>query len=231
MSPKHRKLTAHPHDSRDSLAADSPARLLPQPKPSPSFFHAWGELEEKGVRLSQQDRYWAGILGGDSAWSPEKAESTYGDVVSKMRQLLGSLKGKRVLELGCGDGTLLRYLKEVCGMEVRGLDSSHLAVEHAKLNNNLAKEVSAGGPNALDALPSAWADVVLSVRLMEPLSLTQHVAEDFLRKSAHVLREGGLQLHFVTEDAHKAAFRRVGYEDFTEAAGGLFKYCMRAQKK
>jgi cyclopropane fatty-acyl-phospholipid synthase-like methyltransferase len=157
----------------------------------------------------------------------------YQPVISELKRLFGTLRGRRVFEIGCGDGILLRYLKEVEGMEVRGLDKSKVAVEYARRHNNLDGRVEAGGLGSLDKFPSSWADVILSVRTMEPFTLTASQVENYVRHSDHILKHGGLQLHFVTEDVYKSMFERLGYVDVTTepVKGGLFNYCITARKR
>lgn len=55
-------------------------------------------------------------------------------VCVKIKELFGSRKGLRVLEIGCGDGSRLRYLTKSLTCEVTGIDPSAEAISKAMSN-------------------------------------------------------------------------------------------------
>lgn len=75
--------------------------------------------------------------------------------------------GQRVLDVGCGKGFLLYDLTQaVPGLEVRGLDISQYALDHAK--EEVRPFLDAGHANALP-YPDASFDLVLSINTLHNL--------------------------------------------------------------
>lgn len=68
------------------------------------------------------EEYWALLSQQTETYVPTRFK-IIGDMIEE---------GSSVLDLGCGDGTLLRYLKDTKGIIAKGIDISRTAVELAK---------------------------------------------------------------------------------------------------
>ena len=73
-------------------------------------------------------------------------------------------KGSRVLDIGCGDGTLLQYLERQCGVDGRGMELSTQGV-HDSIKKGLAVIQGDADTDLQDYSPNAFDYVVLSQTL------------------------------------------------------------------
>jgi endonuclease G len=197
-------------------------RVIPSSLSNVARFHKLGDLAEEG-ELSSEDMYWAARLAKGRAYSKEEVELNYGDVLAKLRELLGDLRGKSLVEIGCGDGMLLRYLAEEYGMDVRGIEKSKVALEAARNENGLAGKVWRNDEYA--HIPDGFADVVLSVRVLEPLILSEFQAQLILSSTNRMLKLRGLQIHLTSDAPRKEALSKAGYRDVHQASLSSFGHC------
>jgi ubiquinone/menaquinone biosynthesis C-methylase UbiE len=113
-------------------------------------------------------------------------------ITSQLQKHFSELKGKRLLELGCGRGTSSIYQAVTHGLEVVPTDYSEGAVAIA--NRNMGKYGVPGRAVQADIFnlpfPSGSFDVVISLGVME------HIAQaaDAYREMHRMLRPGGVML-------------------------------------
>lgn len=96
--------------------------------------------------------------------------------------LIGDLRGKRLLDIGCGYGQALLYFRSV-GMDVTGFDPSPEAAEYAK---TVDINVLTGDMEHCDELISEKFDVVTLLNVLEhlrdPVSTLRKIRESILSK-------------------------------------------------
>ncbi|MCX5666838.1 MAG: methyltransferase domain-containing protein, partial [Candidatus Omnitrophica bacterium] len=197
---------------------------------SVALLHTAGKMEAEGARFSGEDEYWLKALGTGPEWSKEGVISVYQHVIDKLRELCGGeLKGKRLLEIGCGDGRILRYLKEEFGMDVVGIEVSPVAIEMAKRHNGLDGKIFP--PEESQKIAKQWADIILSIRFLEQLTAPEHIAKEALRESDRILKSGGLQLHFTSDAPYAKALSDIGYSGVRKEPAPVNGYFVYARKR
>lgn len=107
--------------------------------------------------------------------------------ISFLEPYLAQIKPKRVLELGCGDGTLALKMRSLIDAQVFGVDLSEKAVELAKEKNIIAKkaDLNLGIP-----FESNFFDLVISDQLLEHIHNTDLlISEGFrvLKKKGYII--------------------------------------------
>lgn len=107
-----------------------------------------------------------------------------------IKSMLPDLKGKKVLDLGCGNGTMSRYFIEQGACEVLALDISQNMINEAKEKNNLEGiTYIIDGMENLDKINDKF-DLVFS-------SLAFHYIEDFnklMKDINNLLNDNGILL-------------------------------------
>lgn len=107
-----------------------------------------------------------------------------------IKRMLPDLKNKKVLDLGCGNGTMSRYFIENGAKEVLALDISVNMINEAKEKNNLEGITYViDGMENLDKINDKF-DLVFS-------SLAFHYIEDFnklMKDISNLLNDGGMLL-------------------------------------
>jgi len=118
-------------------------------------------------------------------------DPVYQEALRMLVELAGDLSGKRVLDLGCGAGTLLaRLVESYPGAEIYGVDPSEKMVRRCELRLRGTKGVSVcTGTATAIPLPDASLDAVLSNLALHHVPPGER--KDCARELARVLRPGG----------------------------------------
>jgi len=107
--------------------------------------------------------------------------------------LLGEVKGKRILDAGCGDGYLSRKLARL-GARVTGVEISERMLAYAREeqeNESLEISYHLASCSSLQFLPDSAFDMVLTNNVIQDLADYQEAFREFCR----LLRPGGTYLH------------------------------------
>ena len=91
----------------------------------------------------------------------------------------------RVLDLGCGRGVLMEYLKQSLGIEVMGVDLSQ-SKTHACVKRGLSVYMG-DMMEFMEAFPDKHFDYVICSRTIQELRKPSEVIEEALRVSKHLL--------------------------------------------
>ncbi len=112
--------------------------------------------------------------------------------VKKIASLFPMLKGKRVLEIGCGGGIYSLLAKEKGAQEITLLDISRTRVKGAEINLRRAYPCSLCNGIAADAVALPFVDEYFDFVLL--IDVIEHVRLDdvFLNEVRRVSRRGGL---------------------------------------
>jgi methionine biosynthesis protein MetW len=132
------------------------------------------------------DEYWSGATG----WSPPPGLDD--DLRGWIDPLM--VRGRKALDVGCGDGARYGERVRASGVEIHGVDISEVAVESAR-----ARGIDARVASLADPLPHADAsfDVVICLEVLEHLVDPAIVAHEIAR----VLKPGGFALLSVPNSA------------------------------
>lgn len=108
----------------------------------------------------------------------------YGERAGELEALIGSLAGRRVLEVGCDTGLFVGFVRDRFGAEAIGIDVAHKAVAEAR---KAGVDVRLGTLEQV-ALPAHSIDALCAYDLIE------HVADPigFLREAIRILKPGGV---------------------------------------
>jgi ubiquinone/menaquinone biosynthesis C-methylase UbiE len=122
-------------------------------------------------------------------WAVHADSSDYQNVflVPRMLQMLGDVRGRRVLDLGCGEG---RYSRELArrGARVTGVDGSARLVEIARertIADGAAVTYHAANANALAAIAPASQDIVLAAMSLMNVEDYPGTVSEILRALVH----------------------------------------------
>jgi ubiquinone/menaquinone biosynthesis C-methylase UbiE len=113
------------------------------------------------------------------------AADTFWEHICRYRFALPFARGKRVLDIACGEGYGSASLQRAGASSVIGIDISEVAVAHARQVYGVDARV--GNAQAI-ALPDGSVDVVVSFETVEHLS----EPEQFLSEIRRVLAPGGM---------------------------------------
>lgn len=193
-------------------------------------------MKISGIRAMVQNRldreriyctsdYWdakAAEKEGDavSAWANNHLNKHYyRDIGATFERFLGDIRGKRILDLGCGTGRNARFLAER-GAEVVGVDFSAKSIAIAKRHGD--------GPNptyrvgsALELEDEAEYDMVVSWGVATIACRTRADLDNLMRRAKRALEPGGRLLFL--EPIHKGPLHRVlnmAVDEFLDVAQG-----------
>ena len=121
----------------------------------------------------------------------EKAKWQSSGIVFMLRQdfvlrLLGDIRGKRILDFGCGVGTLLRNISPGRGALFHGMDMNARAMGIASAGQTDNLRFFAGDQNS-NSLPDAFYDTVICMEIIEHIRDEREVIAFLKRK----LKPGG----------------------------------------
>jgi len=143
-------------------------------------------MREERETARYYDEYWSGSTG----WSPPPGLD--GDRRAWLDPLM--VRGRKALDVGCGDGARYGARVHESGVEVHGVDISEVAVESARARGIDARVASLADPLPYD---DSTFDVVICLEVLEHLVNPAVVT----REIARVLRPGGVALLSVPNSA------------------------------
>jgi 2-polyprenyl-3-methyl-5-hydroxy-6-metoxy-1,4-benzoquinol methylase len=151
-----------------------------------------GEAEAQGLASEQREtgRYYDAYWSGSTGWSPPAGLDD--DLRSWLDPLM--VRGRKALDVGCGDGARYGERVRASGVDVHGVDISEVAVESARARGVDARVASLADPLPY---PDASFDVVICLEVLEHLVDPAVVA----REIARVLKPGGFALLSVPNSA------------------------------
>ncbi|KAI1699339.1 methyltransferase domain-containing protein [Ditylenchus destructor] len=111
--------------------------------------------------------------------------------------LAEQVKGKRVLDVGCGNGALTcRLVEEWGATEAIGVDSSAEMILTAKSSNSDVKRVTFVRVSALDLQSKHEFEVAIAIFMLQLTSSVEELSK-VLQKIAQSLKPGGTLLAYV----------------------------------
>ena len=118
-------------------------------------------------------------------------KARYNSCISILNRKFGSLKGKKVLDFGCGDGVLSYYLSKA-GAEVYGIDLNECAIHLAKemFHKKKLEAQFKVAPCSETGFDDESFDIVVSTEVIEHVTSP----DDFLVEINRVLKKGGTAL-------------------------------------
>ncbi|MBA2686165.1 MAG: methyltransferase domain-containing protein [Gemmatimonadaceae bacterium] len=141
---------------------------------------------DQQVTAQYYDEYWSGTTG----WSPPPGLDE--DLRAWLDPLM--VRGRKALDVGCGDGARYGARVHASGVEIHGVDISEVAVASARERGIDARVASLADPLPH---PDASFDVVICLEVLEHLVNPAIVT----REIARVLKPGGLALLSVPNSA------------------------------
>jgi 2-polyprenyl-3-methyl-5-hydroxy-6-metoxy-1,4-benzoquinol methylase len=139
--------------------------------------------------------------------------------------LIGEIAGKKVLDVGCGVGTLCLYLAKQ-GADVTGIDVSSRAIKIAQKAQKALKLGTVRFFNQEISRGKHEFDLIICTEVIE------HVIEEerFLKHLKSNLKSGGLLL-LTTPSKENWLYRRRFYATFDREVGHLRRYTKAGLKK
>jgi 2-polyprenyl-3-methyl-5-hydroxy-6-metoxy-1,4-benzoquinol methylase len=107
-----------------------------------------------------------------------------------VKEFLGDVNGKKVLDYGCGTGTFSRFLQSQ-GAVVTGVDVSENMIKTAQSRNSVTIDYYTIADNGLDFLDNSVFDFVVSNFVLCTLP-SKHEISLILAQIYRVLKEGGM---------------------------------------
>ena len=107
-------------------------------------------------------------------WKNNKITHAHGYILPKIVDLIKKLKPKKILDLGCGNGSTANYLSEL-GYDVTGYDADQEGIEQAKSIGNAHFEcvsIYDDPPDSNDKI-----DLIISCEVVEHLFLPKKLPE------------------------------------------------------
>ncbi|HJS31476.1 MAG TPA: class I SAM-dependent methyltransferase [Alphaproteobacteria bacterium] len=141
------------------------------------------------------------------------------DNLDVIRELL-PLKGTRVIDVGCGEGALTRFLAGE-GAHVVGVEPGRAMIEKARAAPRIADEEFVAGTGEKLPLPDASVDAVVYLNALHHVPVADQ--EQAVREAARVLKPGGrfLVIEPLAEGVYFDLVRAV--EDETEVRAAAYR--------
>jgi SAM-dependent methyltransferase len=149
------------------------------------------------------------------------------DVKSAAEALLQAvaLKGRRVIEIGCGDGQMVRFMTAQ-GASVIGIDPGPRQLEKARAAAAAGGERYIAGVGERLPLPDASADLVVFVNSLHHVPVAEQASA--LQEAARVLVDGGA-LYIAEPQAQGPQFELMRpIDDETEVRAAAYAQISRA---
>jgi ubiquinone/menaquinone biosynthesis C-methylase UbiE len=117
-----------------------------------------------------------------------------------MLGLIGSLAGKMVLDVGCGNGYLAKHFVSAGAQKVICIDKSHHAISYAAHNNNLCLQVECLAQDIETPLPfkDKSIDVIYSSMVLHQIADLETAQNEACR----VLKDDGEYVFSITHPSH-----------------------------
>ncbi len=139
--------------------------------------------------MAYDKRYWDRATSFYTEWGlPWQAlKDGYVPVIVELKKALGDLRGKQILDHGCGAGKITRPLKSLYGAEVLGVDPSDNMIQEARKADTdgryeLLKGDFSWPDNIFDGVMSNW--VFVDIGSIEEMDTA-------VREIYRVLKQGG----------------------------------------
>lgn len=150
-----------------------------------------------------------------------KENFTYKEIISVLNNILPLLVRRKVLDIGCGSGSLTFYIAKQ-GFKVLGLDISQRAVKSCKSNArllNLAKKTHFEVANFPEEFPKGKFDLVICSEIIE------HIKNDneCLLKIHNLLSKNGILI--ISAPSSNSLLYKVGLlKEFDKKVGHVRRY-------
>lgn len=152
--------------------------------PSASNKQHWGlvtiENNEMKKRLCIPKEKYKHILKEKSMWQQQGI--TFIIKRDYVIRLLGTTKNKRILDFGCGVGTLLKDISKDKTATCHGIDIEPFAIELAQKNDDSKNAKFFVGSEHKNSLPNDFYDAVISMENMEHIENDNVLVRLFRRK-------------------------------------------------
>lgn len=124
----------------------------------------------------------------------QQANNHAGAFIRAFKKALGNVEGKRILDIGCGDGKITVKLA-LAGANVLGLDREKICIELCKKRYARQKNLSftLGDARNLDKLPANSFDVVI-LNMVVPIIDTKMELKQIFGLISRVTKKGGVFL-------------------------------------
>jgi ubiquinone/menaquinone biosynthesis C-methylase UbiE len=172
------------------------------------------------------DTSWGGVAGWYDTHL-EKSGDTYHEkvVYPNLLRILGDIKGKRILDLACGQGQFSRLMRDG-GAYITGVDLGKELIAIAEANNKSVKETGThkatyfnGSADDLYMLKDSSFDTVVCVLALQNIEKLQKTIEEahrvlvkggsFIFVLNHPMFRNPRHTHWGYDESHNVQYRRV----------------------
>lgn len=157
-----------------------------------------------------------------------KGNFTYKEIIRVLNNIFPLLVGRKVLDIGCGSGSLTFYIAKQ-GFKVLGLDISQKAVKCCKLNArflNLVEKTHFEVANFPEKFPKGKFDLVICSEIVE------HIKNDneCLLKIHNLLSKNGILI--ISAPSSNSLLYKIGLlKEFDEKVGHIRRYTIENLKE
>jgi ubiquinone/menaquinone biosynthesis C-methylase UbiE len=202
------------------------AKRAPASSGSKSMESKKATATDRKPKAVPSDTSWGGVAGWYDSHL-EKSGDTYHEkvVYPNLLRILGDIKGKRILDLACGQGQFSRLMRDE-GAYITGVDLGKELIAIAEAGNKSVKETGthkatyfSGSADDLYMLKDASFDTVvcvLALQNIENLKKTIEEADRVLVKGGsfifvlnHPMFRNTRHTHWGYDESHNVQYRRV----------------------